>query len=65
MCQGLPCVGHRVALISNRLEKGVQLPGGLVGIVRQEHLLEREVTVFFPTLRQEFRLREVDLRSAE
>jgi len=64
MCQGLPCVGHRVELINTRLVKGFELRSGLVGTVREEHLREREVTVYFPSLDQEFRLPETYLRAA-
>jgi len=63
MCQGLPCVGHPVELIRTLLVEGVELSSGLVGTVSEEHLLAREVTVYFPALGQEFRLAETDLKS--
>jgi hypothetical protein len=48
MCFGLPCMGARVRLRRELRYRDSVIPAGETGIIEEEHLAEREVTVYFP-----------------
>jgi hypothetical protein len=63
MCQGLPCIGHKVQLKSAFLFEGSVIPKGEIGVVEEEFSEAREVLVFFARLRRRARVPEAYLRS--
>ncbi|MEQ6166934.1 hypothetical protein AAOE16_07060 [Ekhidna sp. MALMAid0563] len=65
MCQGLPCVGHRVELTQNIERRGIQFVRGLRGVIRQENIARREVLVHFERHDVEIWLSENILRPTE
>lgn len=61
MCQGLPCIGAKVMLRRNIQVRGVKVPEGSIGTVREEFLAQRELLVYFDEFRVEARVPETDL----
>jgi len=63
MCQGLPCIGHKVQMLKALQYEGALIPKGEVGVVEEEFIVAREVLVFFARLRRRARISEAYLKS--